>query len=133
MKRTAVHALMVLALAGCGTSAASTTGAAPPTTSTAPSSSSPAGLSQGQGAGICNDFNTWAQQANNQDMPRFNTTLANDEAKAQGTALGNDLVAEDQDLQEVNSLALEPGPPTDPQPIQALEQDCTNYGVTLNP
>jgi hypothetical protein len=64
-------------------------------------------LSYGQGAKICNDL----MQAQNQDMPRFNSTLTADENLAVNdkSALGNDLVTEDNDLQADNGLALIPG------------------------
>jgi len=49
------------------------------------------------------------------------------------TELGNDLVNFGNDLETDNSLALEPGPPGDEQPVQMVEADCGNYGVAFTP
>jgi hypothetical protein len=90
-------------------------------------------LSYSQGASICNNLNAWARTANNQDTPRASSQLASDESAAAGSQLGSDLASFDESLQAENSVALEPGPPGDPQPVQSVESDCAAYGVTFTP
>jgi hypothetical protein len=124
--------LAVFTLAACG-GAVTTTVAAPAVPVSPAPASSAASLTAAQGTAICKDFNAWAVQAGNQDMPRFNAQLQNDETQASGTQLGTDMAAEDQGLQRMNSAALMPGPPGDPQPVDLLRQDCASYGVTLKP
>ena len=94
-------------------------------------------LSYSQGAKICSDLQTWITQAQNQDQPRFNTTLEADETLAVNdrSTLGNDLSTEDSDLQQDNSLALGTDVISNQQGVSntnALSSDCTGYGVTLN-
>jgi hypothetical protein len=94
-------------------------------------------LSYSQGAKICNDLSSWITPAENQDQPRFTPTLEADENLAvnDGSALGNDLSAEDSDLQQDNSLALMPGTLDNDEGVSntnALSSDCAGYGVTLN-
>ena len=127
MKARAVilAATTAVLLAGCGSS--STTLVAHHA-----SASSQPSISAGEVTQICNDVNTWLQAAVNQDMPRFNAVLSADESKANGTVLGTDLANMDNDLQEVNSLALINGPPGQAMAIQAVAADCAPYGVTLS-
>jgi hypothetical protein len=89
-----------------------------------------ASLSYSRGMSICNDLNTWARTANNQDTPRFSPQLESDESEAASSQLGSDLASFDESMQAENSGALEPGPPGDPQPV---ESDCSTYGVTFTP
>lgn len=111
-----------LGLAACGSSTSQ------PTT---PVRSKTPAFTASEGMSICNDVNSWLKTAENQDMPRFNATLESDESEAARTQLGSDLSSLDDDLQQMNSDALMPGPPGDPQPIQAVESDCKSYGVTI--
>jgi len=90
-------------------------------------------LTYAKAAAICNELNTWAQTAGNRDQPRFSAQLNQDETEAANTQLGNDLVTFGDDLETSNSLALEPGPPGDEQPVQMVESDCLSYGVTFTP
>jgi hypothetical protein len=113
-------------LAGCGGSASTTSVSHHTSASHQPS------ISAGEVTQICNDVNTWLQTAVNQGMPRFNAALSADESKANGTTLGLDLTNMDNDLQEINSLALTNGPPGQPMAIQAVAADCAPYGVTLS-
>ena len=125
MRRASYTAVLAaLAIAGCGSPAAHHHASA---------SSEPAALTNAQGATICTELNSWAQTANNQDQPRLSTQLAKAGTAAAGTELGSDLVSFGDDLQTSNSLALEPGPPGDEQPVQMVEADCKTYGVTFNP
>ena len=101
-----------------------------------PSSAAPT-LSYSQGAKICNDLNGWIPPALNQDMPRFDAGLTADENLAVNdkSALGNDLLTEDNDLQADNSLALNPSVLYNQQGVSnttALSSDCSGYGVILN-
>lgn len=94
-------------------------------------------LTDSQGATICNDLNAWIPQADNQDQPRFSSTLEADETLAtnDNSTLGNDLSTEDSDLQQDNSLALITGPIYNQEGVSnttALSSDCAAYGVTLN-
>jgi hypothetical protein len=114
-------------LAGCSDGKAAT---APPS---AQASTQSTALSTAQAQAVCNDLNTWATTAENQDQPRFNSQLESDETEASGTPFGNDLAQFDDSLQEMNSDALEPGPPGDEQPVQQVEADCRSYGVTFTP
>jgi ABC-type phosphate transport system substrate-binding protein len=123
VKLAAGAALLALALAACGSGKAAT----------APPSTQAAALTTAQAQAICNDLNTWAKTAENEDEPRFNSQLESDETEASGTSFGSDLVQFDDSLQEINSDALEPGPPGDEQPVQQVEADCQSYGVTFTP
>jgi hypothetical protein len=90
-------------------------------------------ISAGEVTQICNDVNTWLKTAANQGAPRFDARLSADESKANGTTLGSDLANMDNDLQQINSLALTNGPPGQAMAIQAVAADCAPYGVTLSP
>jgi hypothetical protein len=92
-----------------------------------------AALTYAQAAAIRNELNSWAQTAGNEDQPRFSAQLNQDETEAANTQLGNDLVTFGDDLGSSNSLALDPGPPGDEQPVQMVESDCLSYGVTFTP
>jgi ABC-type phosphate transport system substrate-binding protein len=127
VKLAAGTALLALFLAACGSGNAAT---APPNTHP---STHAAALTTTQAQTICNDLNTWAKTAANEDEPRFSPQLESDETEASGTSFGSDLVQFDNSLQEMNSDALEPGPPGDEQPIQQVETDCQSYGVTFTP
>jgi hypothetical protein len=128
----ATTSLLLLGMAACGRASPVPASGTPAPVST---SSAVAALTYAQGQSICNDLNTWAQTAENQDMPRFNAQLEQDQAEAMSadSQLGTDLASFDDDLQSENSDALLPGPPGDEQPVQQLETDCQAYGVTFTP
>jgi len=121
--------VLVLALAACGGTASTSS---PPTASSA--ASAPVGLTTAQATQICKDLAQWADSSavSNAGSPVFNQALTSDETEAQGTALGNDLVTLDNDLQTEHMAALLPGPPGVATDRSALGQDCATYGVTIN-
>ena len=129
----AVPHLAVAVIGRCPRAGAAST-AASPSPSASSAASSPAELTTAQGTQICTDLAHWADSSavNNADSPVFNQVLTSDETEAQGTALGNDLVTLDNDLQTEYSAALFPGPPGYPTDRSTLGQDCATYGVTIN-
>jgi hypothetical protein len=90
-----------------------------------------AGLTSAQEAQICGDLLAWSKVATNEDMPRFTQTLVNDVGEAGNSQLGTDMSSLESDLTQINSLALEPGPPGQPSSAQAVDYDCQHYGVSI--
>lgn len=117
-----------LTLAGCGS------GSPAPSTSTSTAASSTAAFTAQDGTQACNDLNAWLPGAMNVTQPRFNDALTADENAAQGTQLGDDLTTLDNNLQDLNGLALMPNPPGyagPPTGLAGLQQDCADYGVSI--
>ena len=122
--------LLALTAAACGSSGTSTSASSP---TAATPASSPAGLTSAQGTKICNDLLVWSKVAYTEDMPRFTQTLVNDtnDAEAANSQLGADMGSLESDLTQINSLALEPGPPGQPSDAQAVDYDCQQYGMNI--
>lgn len=136
MRTTSIMAISAaftcLAAAACSSPKFNNTPIAASSPAPTAASASPARLTEAQSAQICQDIQAWILGADNQDMPRFSTTLQTDEAQARGMALGYDMTSLDNDLQSENTDALLPTPPGQPSDISSLSQDCNAYGVTLN-
>jgi hypothetical protein len=131
-RRIILLCFMAFAVTACGSSGTSTSTSSPAAAASTPASS-PAGLASTQATQICNDLLAWSKVAYNEDMPRFTQALVNDtnEAEAADSQLGSDMGSLETDLTQINSLALEPGPPGQPSDAQAVDYDCQQYGVNI--
>jgi hypothetical protein len=114
--------LSAAALAGCGSSAATTSAVS------AAQPSASMGITQAQGTRICNDFLAWLKQADNEGAPRFNQALLTDESAASGTLLGSALDQMQSDVDTNNSLALSGGGLGG---LGDVVSACQGYGVMV--
>lgn len=132
INNTAHHAVPALAAASLAAGLAAC-GASPNSPDPVAASSSVAApaFTQAQGVAICHDFAAWLPVAFNQDEPRFSSQLQADESEAASTQLGSDLSTLDSDLQSINSDAFFPQQPGSPSDLQAIQNDCAAYGVTI--
>jgi hypothetical protein len=78
-----------------------------------------------------------AGQVENEDMPRLNVswTTPGPSVHFNNTQLGQDVDSEASDLQQYNSVALNPSVIDNQQGVSnttALSNDCSGFGVTLN-